>query len=105
MQVGLGPGHINLDGDPAPPTERGTAAPTLSKSMGVGFACVRVIRGPCVLWPKGWIDWYGLAIWYGGRPGHIGLDGDPAHPPQKGAQQPQFSAHVYCNQTVAHLSY
>jgi len=24
--VGLGPGHIVLDGDPAPPTERGTAA-------------------------------------------------------------------------------
>jgi len=25
--VGLGPGHIVLDGDPAPPTEKGTAAP------------------------------------------------------------------------------
>jgi len=31
------------------------------------------------------------------------LDGDPATP-QKGAQ-PQFSAHVYCGQKVAHLSY
>ena len=28
MQVGLGPSHTVLDGDPAPPTERGTAAPT-----------------------------------------------------------------------------
>jgi len=28
MQIGLGPGHIVLDGDPAMPTERGTAAPT-----------------------------------------------------------------------------
>jgi len=27
-EVGLGPGHIVLDGDPALPTERGTAAPT-----------------------------------------------------------------------------
>jgi len=27
------------------------------------------------------------------------LDGDPA-PPRKGAQQPQFSAHVYCGQTA-----
>ena len=27
MEVGLGPGDIVLDGDPAPPTERGTAAP------------------------------------------------------------------------------
>ena len=37
-------------------------------------------------------------------PGHIVLDGDPA-PPQKGGQSsPYFSAHVYCGQTVAHLS-
>jgi len=30
MEVGLGPGHIVLGGDPVPipPTERGTAAPT-----------------------------------------------------------------------------
>jgi len=28
MELGLGPGHIVLDGDPAPP-KRGTAAPTL----------------------------------------------------------------------------
>jgi len=27
--IGLGPGHIVLGGDPAPPTERGTAAPQL----------------------------------------------------------------------------
>ena len=26
-EVGLGPGNIMLDGDPAPPTERSTAAP------------------------------------------------------------------------------
>jgi len=31
------------------------------------------------------------------------LDGDPVFP-QKG-HSPQFSAHVYCGQTVAHLSY
>jgi len=39
-------------------------------------------------------------------PGDIVLDGYPA-PPRKGAQQspPQFSAHVYRGQTVAHLSY
>ena len=30
MEVGLGPGHIALDGVPAPPTERGTAAPHFS---------------------------------------------------------------------------
>jgi len=27
-EVGLGPGHIVLDCDPAPPPKRGTAAPT-----------------------------------------------------------------------------
>jgi len=29
-EVGVGPGGIVLDGDPAPPTERGTAAPHFS---------------------------------------------------------------------------
>ena len=29
VEVGLGPGHIVLDGDPAPPAERGTAATPL----------------------------------------------------------------------------
>jgi len=37
-------------------------------------------------------------------PGHIVFDGDPA-PPQKGDTASQFSAHVYCGQTVAHPSY
>jgi len=37
-------------------------------------------------------------------PGHIALDGDPA-PPWKGYSSPLFSAHVYCDQTIAHLSY
>ena len=27
-EVGLSPGHIVLDGEPAPPTKRGTAAPS-----------------------------------------------------------------------------
>jgi len=38
-------------------------------------------------------------------PGNIVLDLDPA-PPLKGAQQnlPLFSTHVYCGETVAHLS-
>jgi len=33
-QVDRGPGDIVLDGDPAPPTERGTAAPTF-RSMSI----------------------------------------------------------------------
>ena len=37
LEVDLGPGHIVLDGDDAPP-ERGTPAP---------------LFGPCLLWPNG----------------------------------------------------
>jgi len=40
-EVGLGPGHIVLDVDPAPLSQRGTAAS---------------IFGPCMLWPNGWMD-------------------------------------------------
>jgi len=32
------------------------------------------------------------------------LDGDPAPPQGKGHSSRYFSAHVYCGQTVAHLS-
>jgi len=55
MQVGLGPGHIVLDGDPAPP-RRGAQQPPLSKFTGAGFACVRIIRGPCPFYPNGWME-------------------------------------------------
>ena len=40
MQVGLGPGHIVLDGNPAPPP-KGAQPP---------------IFGPCLLWPNGCMD-------------------------------------------------
>jgi len=33
-------------------------------------------------------------------PGDFVLDGDPARPPKKGAEDPKFSAHVYCGQTA-----
>jgi len=41
MRVGLGPGHIVLDGNPVPLPETGTAPP---------------IFGPYLLWPNGWMD-------------------------------------------------
>jgi len=49
MEVGLGPGDIMLDGDPAP--SKGHSSP---------------IFGPCLLWPNSWMDQDDT--WYGGRP-------------------------------------
>jgi len=51
MRVGLSPGHIVLDGDPAPPPPKGHSPP---------------IFVPCQLWPNGWMDQD--ATWYRGRP-------------------------------------
>ena len=49
LEVGLGPGNIVLDADPAPPLQ-GAQPP---------------IFDPCLLWPNGWIDHDGT--WYEGR--------------------------------------
>jgi len=74
MQVGLGPGHIVLDGNPAFPPPRGTAP----------------IFGPYLLWPNGWMDqdrtWHGGGPW--SRP-HCAR-WDPAPFPKKGAEPPIF---------------
>jgi len=75
-QVGLGPGHIVLDGDQAPLPKKWITAPNF-----------RLVFGTEV----------GLDA------GHIVLDWDLA-PHQRSTDAP-FSAHVYCGQTVAHLSY
>jgi len=76
MEVGLGPGQIVLDGDPAPPTPKGAQPP---------------IFGPCLLWPNGWMDQD--ATWHEGRlqpkPNCQKLDGDQA-PPKKGTAPPTF---------------
>jgi len=42
MQVGLGPGHITLDGDPDPLPNMGDTAPP--------------IFSPCPLWQNGYMD-------------------------------------------------
>jgi len=47
-KVGLGPDHTVLDGDPAP-ARIGAQQRPHSKFTGAGFACVRIIRGPCLL--------------------------------------------------------
>jgi len=51
VQVGLGPGHIVLDEDPAP-LPKGAHHPH--------------IFGPRLLWPNGWTDQDGT--WHGGGP-------------------------------------
>ena len=79
-EVGLGPGDIVLDADPALP-KRGTAPPLLAY----------VYCGQTAIWIK-----KPLGTEVGLGPGHIVLDGDPA-PRAKGPEQPPlFSAYVYC---------
>jgi len=105
-QVGLGPLDTVLDGDSAAP-RKGAQQPRLSKFTGAGFACVRIIRDPCLLWPNGWMAQD--ATWYGGRPRlrrHCVRWGPSPEPCKKrGTVAPHFWAYVYCGQTVAHLSY
>ena len=133
MEVSLGPGLIALDGDPAPsPPKRGHSPQfsahiycgqtagwiKVSLGMEVGLDPSDIVLhgdpgplspkggrifGPCLPWPNRWMDQD--ATWYGGRPRpwpHCARWGSSL--PQKG-YIPQFSAHVHCGQTVAHLSY
>jgi len=77
-----------LDGNPAPPTERGTAAPHFSAHVCCGqtAGCIRIPLGTEV----------GLGV------GNIVLDGDPAPPTHgKAHSSPHFSAHDYGDQTAA----
>ena len=89
-EIGLGPGDIALDVDPAlPPPRNGHAAPHFSA---------------CLLWPNGWMDQD--ATWHGGRPrprpDSTLLDGDPAPPRKGGIAVPLFG--IYFGQTFARLS-
>jgi len=86
-EVGLGPGHIVLDGDPALLRQK---------------VHIPQIFGPCLLWPNGWIDhdttWNGSRPWP--RP-HCVRWGPSS--PKKGTQPPIFGP-CLCGQTVSHLS-
>ena len=72
VEVGLGPGDIVLDGDPAPPKEG--HSPHFSAHVYCGHTA-------------GWIK-MPLGTEGGLGPGHIVSDGDPAAP--KGIQPPNF---------------
>jgi len=85
MEVGLGPGHIVLDGDPALPPQIGGTALQFS---------AHVYCGQTASWIK-----MQFSTEVGLGPGHIVLDGDPA-PRVKRGTVPHFSAHVYCGQTT-----
>jgi len=73
MQVGLGPGHIVLDEDPAPPPQRGTA-PQFSAHICCG-QMAEWIKMP-----------FGREV--GLYPSNIALDGDPAPSSPKRGQSP-----------------
>ena len=66
MQVGLGPGHIVLDGDPAPLPIRGRSSPQFSAHVYCGQTA-------------GWMK-MPLGMEVDLSPGHIVLDEDPASP-------------------------
>jgi len=83
MEVGLGPDHIVLDGDSAPPKKE--HSPQFSAHVYCGQT-VGLIKMPL-----------GMEVGLGS--GDIMLDGDPA-PSKEGHSTPTFSAHVYCGQTV-----
>jgi len=77
MDVGLGPGHIALDGDPAPPPKK-AAQPS--------HFLAHVYCGQMAGWIK-----MPLGVEVGLGPGHIVLDGDPTPPKKGGTALPQYS--------------
>jgi len=78
VQVGLGPDHIVLDGDPAPVPQRGTTPTQFS---------AHICCGQVAAWIK-----MPLGVELGLSPGDFVLDGDPALPsPKRGrALLPNF---------------
>jgi len=74
-EVGIGPGHTVLDGDPVLPPQRGTAH---QFSAHVCFGQM-----------AGWMT-MPLGRDVGLGPAHIVLDGDPVPPPPKGQGPPVF---------------
>ena len=87
MEAGLSPGHIVLDGGPAPSPKRGQSPQMF---------------GSFLLRPNGWM--HQDAPWYGGRPPPRGLcvrwRASPLSKMGAEPPPPKFSAHVYCGQTT-----
>jgi len=116
MQVGLGPGHTVIDGNPAPPHPNGHS-PQFSAFVYCGLSLRHIVLdGDLAPLPQKWdrgpqfsahvcfgqlAGWTKDATWYGGGPQprpHCARWGPSSHP-RKG-HSPQYSAHVYCSQTA-----
>jgi len=87
-EVGLVPGYIVLDGDPAPPVQKRGAQQPPFRSMSI---VAKRLDGSFKM---------SLCTEIGLSPGHTVLDGDPPPPPKRGHSSPHFSADVYCGQTA-----
>jgi len=110
VQVGLGPDHTVLDRDPDPPPPKGHNAQffnfwTISVMVKWldGSRCRKVgldsSNTVCCGQMAGLIK-MALGMDVGLGPGHIVLDVNPAPLPKKGAELPQFSAHICSGQTA-----
>jgi len=77
MQIGLGPGHIVLDGDPAPHSPKGAEPPP---QFSVHICC-----GQMAAWIK-----MSLSMELGLDLGDFVLDGDPVAPSPKGGADPKI---------------
>jgi len=80
-EVGLGPGHIVLDGDPAPPPPKGHSPQFLS----------HICCGQIAAWSEGRPQPRRLCVRWGPR--------SPS-PKRARAPLPKLLAHVYCDQTA-----
>ena len=80
VRVGLGSGHIALDGDLAPPPHKRDRAPQFSARIYCGQTA-GLIKIP-----------FGMEVGFG--PDHIVLDGDPAPLSQKGTQPSIFGPYL-----------
>jgi len=82
MEVGLGPGHTVLDGDPVPPSKKGHSSPQFSAHLCCGQTAA-------------WIKMaFGKEV--GLSPGDIVLHGDTAPPTVKAQQPPNFGQCLLC---------
>jgi len=96
MQVGLGPGHIVLDGDPPPLPRRGTAPPIIGRYLLRPTGCMDqdVTQYGARPQPKR------LCVRWGPHfPSPVACPSSSAHI-YCGEAPPQFSAQFYCDQTA-----